>query len=106
MKKPTLPSWKKLSWKRVALLAVGALILVYLGRTLLSGFGNGAVDVTGQGGKGNNGASTQTQAPKPEKTLEINGQGVPVNQGPVAVLNPGLAGPGGMVGVNATGFDP
>jgi hypothetical protein len=101
MKKPTwhMPSWKKLSWKRVALVSVGILILVYLGRSLLGGFGNGAGDITGQGGK-------QTPSPKPEKTAEINGQGVPINQGPVAVLNPGLAGPGGKVGVNATGFDP
>src|SRR5262249_13120975 len=58
----------------------------------------------GQGGNGGN--PTQTETPKPEKTLTINGQGVPVNQGPVAVLNPGLAGPGAKVGVNATGFDP
>ena len=72
-----------------------------IGRTVLSGFGTGAVDVTGQGGN----PEGQTKSASPKPTVEINGSGVPASAGPVAVLNPGLARPGATVGVNAAGFD-
>jgi hypothetical protein len=102
MKVPMLKNWKKpnWSWKQLLLAAIGLLVVVSIGRAVIDGFGKGAVDVTGQGG------NSEAQTPSPQRTVEIDGKGIPVNSGPVAVLNPGLARPGGTVGVNATGFDP
>jgi hypothetical protein len=93
------PRW---SWKRVLLVVVGLLVAFMIGRTVLSGFNTGAVDVTGQG----EAPEGQTKSASPKPTVEISGSGVPAGAGPVAVLNPGFARPGARVGVNATGFDP
>jgi hypothetical protein len=98
-----LRRWKlrKLSWKQAVVMVVALLVVFSFGRALVSGFGKGAVDVTGQGGN----TGVQTQSAKPQRTVEIDGKGVPINGGPVAVLNPGLARPGGTVAVSASGFD-
>lgn len=108
MKKPTwrMPRW---SWKKVVLIVVGLLVVISLGRGLLplGGFGRGAVDVTGQGGRdAPGGGPTQAKTPAPMRTVEIDGKKIPVASGPVAVLNPGLARAGATIGVNASGFDP
>jgi hypothetical protein len=97
-KRPQLP---RLTWKRVVLTAVGLLVVFSAARAIISGFGGGAVDVTGQGG--GNGSSA---SPTPRPTAEIDGQKIPANQGPVALLNPGLAQPGATIGVEGSGFDP
>ncbi len=93
------PQW---SWRKVLIAVVALMVVVALGRTLVPGApGQGAVDTTGRGGR-------NAQAPeprKPQRIVEFNGRRVPVGEGPVAVLNPALAKPGGMVSVDASGFD-
>jgi hypothetical protein len=90
----------RLTWKRVVLAAVGLLVVFSAARALISGFGGGAVDVTGGGTPGSTGS------PTPRPTAEIDGQKIPANPGPVALLNPGLAQPGATIGVEGSGFDP
>lgn len=103
----------KWSLKQVLIVTVVALALISVGRSVLpGGGGKGSVDLTGRGGPGSNSSSsekgTQVEVPevkKPTKIVQFNGRKVPVGAGPVAVLNPALAKPGGQVGVNASGFD-
>ncbi|MGW5361616.1 hypothetical protein [Actinopolymorpha pittospori] len=102
----------KWSWKQVLIVTVVALALISVGRSVLpGGGGKGSVDLTGRGGPGSNSSGStgeQVQVPeveKPTKIVRFNGKRVPVGEGPVAVLNPALAKPGGQVGVNASGFD-
>jgi hypothetical protein len=58
-------------------------------------------------GTGGDSAEEEVPEPKPpERIVDIEGNKVPAESGPVAVLNPGLARAGAEVGVNASGFDP
>jgi hypothetical protein len=78
------------------LAVLGVLVVVWLGRGLLPAIGTG-------------GDSAEEEIPKPkppQKVIEIEGKKVPAAEGPIAVLNPGLARPGAEVGVNGSGFDP
>ncbi len=93
----------KLSWQRLVVMLVAAVVVISLGRSLLP-FGDsfmGAVDK----GKGN-GSAPPVPKQTPQRIVEFNGKKIPIGEGPVAVLNPGLAKPGGKIGVNASGFDP
>ena len=98
------PNW---SWQRVLIVVVALLVVISLGRSLLpsGGSGLGAIDM---GGNGNTAPSAAPRIPKddkPKRIVEFNGRKIPVGEGPIAVLNPGLARPGAKIGVNASGFD-
>jgi hypothetical protein len=86
---------------------VGAvLLLVFLGRSLLPTGDNGrsGVNVTGTGRPGT--VVNEPRDQRPRHIVRFNGRKVPVAEGPIAVLNPGLARPGATVNVNGSGFDP
>ncbi len=102
---PTL-NRPNVSWKRLLVVLVAVLVVVSLGRSLLPAGSVGALDFSGSGTD----AGPKAKVPKipkeePKRIVEFNGKKVPVGEGPVAVLNPGLARPGARVGVNASGFD-
>jgi hypothetical protein len=92
-----------LSWQRLLVILVAGVVVISLGRSLLP-FG----DFMGASGKGRDGNAAAPPVPKqtPQRIVEFNGKKIPIGEGPVAVLNPGLARPGGKIGVNASGFDP
>ena len=86
------------SWRKVALVVAGVLVVVWLGRGLLPEFGSiGASESDTEAGPAR---------PKPPEVVDLDGKKVPAIGGPVAVLNPGLARPGATVGVSGSGFDP
>lgn len=95
----------KWTWKQILVVTVVALAVISIARSILpSSGGKDAVDLTGQG----SGRTTEVKVPEvrqPTKIVRFNGHKVPVGAGPVAVLNPALAKPGGQVGVNGSGFD-
>ncbi|MFD2082028.1 hypothetical protein SAMN05421678_101352 [Actinopolymorpha cephalotaxi] len=96
----------KWTWKQILVVTVVALAVISIARSFLpsSGGKGDAVDLTGQG----SGRTTEVKVPEvrqPTKIVRFNGHKVPVGAGPVAVLNPALAKPGGQVGVNGSGFD-
>jgi hypothetical protein len=105
-KRPQASKRPQRPWKRALIVVVAVLVVISLGRSLipLGGSGPSPLNIMGAGREG-----TTTKAPpvqKPTKIVKFNGKKVPIGEGPVAVLNPGLARPGGKVGVNGSGFDP
>jgi len=86
------------SWRKLALVAAGILVVAWLGRGLLPEFG------TSQAGGQSEEGPPRPKAPP--AVVDLGGKKVPAVGGPVAVLNPGLARPGATVGVTGSGFDP
>ncbi|MEQ7006868.1 hypothetical protein ABN028_11870 [Actinopolymorpha sp. B17G11] len=105
-KRPQKSKGPQRSWKRALIVVVAALVVISLGRSLipLGGSGPSPLNITGGGREGT--TTKEPPAQQPTKIVQFNGKKVPIGEGPVAVLNPGLARPGGKVGVNGSGFDP
>jgi hypothetical protein len=105
-KRPQASKRPQRPWKRALIVVVAALVVISLGRSLipLGGAGPSPLNITGGGRTGT--TTKEPPAQEPTKIVQFNGRKVPIGTGPVAVLNPGLARPGGQVGVNGSGFDP
>ncbi|MFI6931117.1 hypothetical protein [Streptomyces sp. NPDC050287] len=94
-------TWKKVLLIAIALVVVGSLVQVI---AKSGGFG-GALNTTGgKSGQKNAPSEVRTPTRKP-KTVELGGQKVPRQAGPIIVVNPGLVTPGGKARVEGAGFD-
>ena len=91
----------KLSWRKVALVVAGILVVAWLGRGLLPEIGT-----AGASKESETEAGGPPRPKEPPSVVDLDGKKVPAVGGPVAVLNPGLARPGALVGVTGSGFDP
>jgi hypothetical protein len=85
--------------KRFVLLAIAALALFSIGRTVIVMISGGS----GPGGGEN--AESESKPKTPPPTVDLNGAGIPVTGQPIIILNPGLVRPGAKVGLSGSGFD-
>ncbi|MFI5679802.1 hypothetical protein [Streptomyces cellulosae] len=94
-------TWKKVLLLAIALVVVGSLVQVI---AKSGGFG-GALNTTG-GKPGQKDAPSEVRTPtRKPKTVELRGQKIPRQAGPIIVVNPGLVTPGGKATIQGAGFD-
>jgi hypothetical protein len=105
----------RLTWKTVAVGAIGLLVLVFVARSLSPGSfgGSGAINTTGGSNNSSNGSSQSTPTPQPSEqatpvSIDKRGivGGVATGGQPTIMLNPAMVRPGTTVQLYGFGFTP
>src|SRR5215472_4348782 len=94
------PKRKKVTWKTILTAAVVVVILWQLVHVFVQSQHQNKTSAQRPT------APPSSAKPTPTPTVTIGGHRVAAGGGPLIVLNPGLASPGGQVGVDGSGFAP